>query len=270
MLRIRQACETAGVKPRRVVLRSYALASLMKRIGNVPEQTVMLVDRIGEEVDLVVLVDGRSTFQRTFRVPSGGDEAKTLNRLVTEISRTAAVAFDDPAARPIECVYVLGRADEQEPLAERIRSETGLAAKIFDPLEAMGIADRAAAEQPQRFAPLVGHATGRGASARPTCWISSIRGGPGPAPARRRAFLLGGMAAAVAILLAANAVWETLGEAEARIKPWNWNSASSRTKSRSSPSGASSSTACTTGSTATSTGSMNSATCRSASPRPAT
>jgi Tfp pilus assembly PilM family ATPase len=211
---IQKTCATAGVKPRRILLRSFALASLFARTAHAPERCVMLVDRIGEEVELVVLTEGRPTFQRTVRLPASGDEGKAIARLAVEVGRTAAVALDGEDASPIECVYVLGRRDEQKPLVAALKAKTRLEVKVVDPLAAVGVHESAAAEQPQRFAPLLGMLLDEARGARHMVDFLNPRRAA-RRPNRRRMLLLAVLAAMVAAMLGLDAVWAKLAQADA-------------------------------------------------------
>lgn len=214
MEHIRQVCTAAGVKPRRLVLRSFALASLFARTAVVSETAVMLVDRIGDEVELVVVVDGRPTLLRTFRLPASGGEEKAVQRLITEVRRTATVAMDEQTSAPIQCVYLVGRAEEQEPLAQRIRDEASLAADVFDPFEAMKIPEALVPPQPQRFAPLLGMLLDEvHGAAHPVDFLNPRRGRQ--RPNRRRTLALALAALVVAMFVGGDFVSAKLAEVDA-------------------------------------------------------
>lgn len=152
---IMSACAGAGLKPRRVLLRSYALASLLPRLVAAPEPVCMLVSRVADEVDLVVLVDGKAEYLRTVRLPSGPDSEKAKGRLISEIQRTATVVLEEEVNRAVASVYVVGRAPDQEETARLIGEELSLPVHVIDPFARLGIPEASAPSDCNRFAGLV-------------------------------------------------------------------------------------------------------------------
>jgi Tfp pilus assembly PilM family ATPase len=152
---IKDVCEKAGVKPRRIVLRSLATASLFTRLAGAPEKVCMLVNRIGHSADLIVVADGTPAFLRTIRLPEG-DPEKAAHRLITEVQRSVAVALEDTSAESgVEAVYLLGRTDEYESLIPRLHEALGLPVFHFDPLPRLGIEEHKLPQHAEQFAPLV-------------------------------------------------------------------------------------------------------------------
>ena len=212
---VRQVCTAAGVKPRRILLRSFALASLFAHAAGAHERCVMLVDRVGDEVELAVLVEGRLTLQRTFRLPAAGDAEKTAGRLLAEVKRTAAVAVADQAAVSVECVYVVGRPAEQDPLAAAVRAQTGLEVKVFDPVAAVDVEERLLGEHSERFAPLLGMLLDEARGTRHAVDFANPRR-VARRSNRKRTLLLAGFAAFVAVMLGLDSIWNTLADADAQ------------------------------------------------------
>ncbi|GAF96051.1 unnamed protein product, partial [marine sediment metagenome] len=65
---IERTCQTAGLKPRRLILRPCAAASLLGRQASTgPARPRLLVDLLSDEVDLTVMIDRRVIFVRTAR-----------------------------------------------------------------------------------------------------------------------------------------------------------------------------------------------------------
>jgi len=136
---IQAACSAADLKPNRVVLRSYASASLFTRTVGASPRVCLLVDRVGDEADLTLLVEGKPILLRTVRLPHASDPEQAQRRLLAEIRRTLAVAPDEHVGEGVECVYVFGRLEEQAPLAELVRAELGLSAEVFDVFASVGL-----------------------------------------------------------------------------------------------------------------------------------
>jgi hypothetical protein len=155
--RIRGACAAAGLKPKRLVLRSHAAASLFLRTGADREEVCLLVNPVADEVDLTVIVEGKAVFSRTARLPDTADQDKVSERLLAEIKRTLAVGLQGEwGTDPVECVYVFGRPHEHPVLLQRIRDELLLPAKSCDPLETVVMVGAVVPENPGRYAALLG------------------------------------------------------------------------------------------------------------------
>lgn len=155
--RLKDFCAAAKCKPRRVVLRTYATASLFTRGAPAAQPNCVVVNLINDEADLIVFSNRKARYLRTVRLPGPANEPKSTDRLLAEIQRTLAVAAEDrPDAPEPEAVYVYAGPAEHAPLVERLREELGLPADSLDPFlsfdaEAEGLpADRGC------FAPLLG------------------------------------------------------------------------------------------------------------------
>jgi len=154
---ITATCAAAGLRPNRLLLRSFATASLFLRTTPPPEEICLLVNPVAEEVDLTVLVAGKVAFSRTARLPRAADEAKLTEWLLAEIHRTLGVATQSAGEIGIvECVYIFGRAEEHRRLREQIRDELLLPARSFDPFDALEVPAERVPEGPGRFASLLG------------------------------------------------------------------------------------------------------------------
>jgi Tfp pilus assembly PilM family ATPase len=152
---IQAACAGAGLKPRRLLLRSYALAAMLPRLVRAPEPVCMLVNRVAEEVDLVVLVDGKAEYLRTVRLPSGPDPEKANQRLIEEIRRTASVVFEEEAGGAVASIYLIGRPEESQESAARIGEELTLPVHVLDPFAMLGVPQASTPADCNRFAGLL-------------------------------------------------------------------------------------------------------------------
>jgi len=216
------ACEMAGLKPKRLVLRPYAGASLFRRMVPAEDRVCLLVNLIAEEVDLTFLSEGKVAFFRTVRLPKTGEERaagsdpRLVRRLLTEISRTLVVAAQSQIGDDkVQCVYVFGDADEHQALAEEIHHRLDVPVQVLDPFDVVESSDR-----PQghagRFASLLGMLHDEAQGARHAIDFLNPRRPPQP-PNRRRMFArLGGLAFA-ALLFVAYIVWGQLADLDTRI-----------------------------------------------------
>lgn len=157
MERITSTCEVAGLKPNRLLFRPLATTSLVNKVVSPPERVCLVVDRLTDEVDLIVLVEGKPTLLRTVRLPNIANEDKAMQRLLAEINRTAAVAMQNESdGGPVERVYLLGSSGSRQRLADRITNQLFLPVTVVDPFDSVEIADEIRPSGSGRFASLVG------------------------------------------------------------------------------------------------------------------
>jgi Tfp pilus assembly protein PilN len=155
--RVRAACAAVGIRPERILFRPYAAAALFLRAGLAAKTPCLLVNRVAEEVDLTVLIDGKAAFSRTVRTPPGTDEEAISQRLLGEVSRTLTIAAQDhPAAETIGNVYLFGSPGDHRELIEKIETELSLRAEVFDPFQAVAVSPHEIPEHAGRFASLLG------------------------------------------------------------------------------------------------------------------
>jgi hypothetical protein len=155
--RIKGICKDAGLKPQRMLLRPFASASLFGRTETGAKGPCVLVNPVGDEVDLSIMAGGRAVFSRTARLPDPSDEEKTTRQIVLEIGRTLAVASQDQlVGGPIETVYVFGGPEEYAALVEQIGDELLLAAQVVDPFQAVTIRQTRYPEDAGKYASLLG------------------------------------------------------------------------------------------------------------------
>ena len=208
MARFHGICAAAGVKPRRLLLRGFALASLFARTAHAAERGLLLVDRIGDEADLAAVFDGRPALQRTVRLPSGEQSEKAVERLLTEIQRTLSVVPSDDGQPSVECVYLCGRAEEQEELAAKIAAATDLEVRIFDPFQALGIPAAALGDNPERFVSLLGMLVDEARGRHALDFLNPRRAAP--RASRRRPLTLAAIGLGLAVLFGGYGIWEKL------------------------------------------------------------
>jgi Tfp pilus assembly PilM family ATPase/cell division protein FtsL len=158
---IREACQAAHITPRRVVLRPFAAASLLRRSGKASDERVWLVvDVLSSDADLFVMAGGQVVFVRTVRLPHGeGSSTTRAVALLGEMRRTIAAAQSQLGGRRIEGVLLWGEADQHAELTNLIDKQLGLPVECLDPFAVLGTTARdvgVAQELSGRFAPLLG------------------------------------------------------------------------------------------------------------------
>ncbi|NQT40001.1 MAG: hypothetical protein HQ581_21080 [Planctomycetes bacterium] len=159
--RIRQVCQAAGLRPRRLLLRSAGAASLLCRRGDAGvHRASLLVELTGAEAELTVMVGRKIIFLRTARL--AGDPLESADRgkaLVAEIRRTTAAVANQLDGRQVESIALCGTGQPHETLARQIKEELGVATSLFDPFAGLEVSSGVATGAPEhsdRFAPLLG------------------------------------------------------------------------------------------------------------------
>lgn len=197
--RIQAICAAAGVRPRRIVLRALAAASLYTNLAAGGEESLVLLHLLGDEVDMTVLVGHRPVSLRTVRLPAGLDEEGVAARLAGEIHRTLLVAQQGPlAGRSVDRLVLFGGREEHPVLAARLEEELSLPLTVLDPFKAVGLSGGEVPEQPGRFAALLGMLRDEAAGRSPA--IDFLHPKQPAKPIDRRRPLAAAMALVLAIL----------------------------------------------------------------------
>jgi hypothetical protein len=212
--RIRATCAASGIKPRRMLLRPYASASLFSRTASPQEDVCLLVNRVADEVDLTVLVRGKVVFSRTARLPAEVEKDTATGRLVDEIKRTLAVSPDNTGgAGPVEGIYIFGSPGDHQDLVQGIGEELAMPTMVIDPFVAVDVAGPLMPENSGSFASLLGMV------------LDEVRGGahaidflhprkPPAPPDRRRPLLVGAAMVVALILFGGYYVWDQLASVD--------------------------------------------------------
>ena len=219
---IQRTCQTAGLKPRRLILRPCGAASLLCRqqVEGRPRAR-LLVDLLGDEADLTVMIDRKVIFLRTARLP--GDplsDAEAVQALLAELRRTMAAVQNQLGGRKVEAIVLCGTGQPHAALAELIDSRLATPTEVFDPFAGLALGGdltRALPEHPGRFAPLLGmlldelHQSPHGVD------FLHPRHRPAP-PSRRRLFIGAGAGAAVVLFACLLGGWLIFRHLENRRK----------------------------------------------------
>jgi Tfp pilus assembly PilM family ATPase len=205
-----QCCENAGLRPHRLLLRSWTAMSLFGAVVRA-DRLCLAVCPSGQEVEVNVLADGRMAFSRTVRLPEQATEQEISDRLLAEINRTRIAAprerfGDDTIAR----VHLVGSREQYAGLAERIEQETGLPTDVLDPFAAAQVTELQMPVRPERFAPLLGLLLDEAAGSHAVDFLNPRRA-VRPLSRWRLAGVVAGVVALV-VLAATAYVWTTLAE----------------------------------------------------------
>ena len=206
---IRETCQQAGLKLRRLLLRPCAAASLLRRRTDETSQVRLLVDLLGDEADLTVLVDRNVVFLRTARLPGDplalGEPAQAI---VGEIRRTVAAAQNQLGNRRVETIVLCGSGPQHTLLADSIGQQLSTRVELFDPFAGLrleGDLRRGLPEHPGRFTPLLGMLWDELTGTPHAFDFLHPRRRPEP-PSRRRLYLRAALGALAVVLLAAGYV----------------------------------------------------------------
>jgi len=206
---IQKTCETAGVKPQRLILRPCGAASLFGRAQPAgAAQLRLLVDLLADEADLTVMIDRRVVFLRTTRLPE--DPLQGLEQaaaLLGEIRRTMAAAMNQLGGQPVESIVLCGKGEQHAALAKVLEENLGTPTSLFDPFAGLRLGRElrdALPEHSGRFAPLLGMLLAEFEQTGHAIDFLHPRHRPQP-PSRRK--LYAALAAAVGVFLLGWLAW---------------------------------------------------------------
>jgi len=195
---IEQICHAAGLKPRRLVLRPCAAASLLARAAHLRGfQARLLVDVLPGEVDLTVMAGNHVAFLRRTRI--AGDPPQT-RALLTEMRRTMAAAQNQLGGRRVESILLCGAGEEYAARAREIQESLQTPTELFDPFGTVRVGPRlrrALPEHPGRFAPLLGMLASEAEGREPT--IDFLHPRRPPKPVRHRWYIAAAVGVAVLV-----------------------------------------------------------------------
>jgi hypothetical protein len=196
------------VKPDRIVLRPLAATACFLHAAAPPEPCSLLVNVLGEEVDLTVVQAGRPMLLRTVRLPVGVGEDIVVQRLIAEINRTLVVVQQRPLGIPPERIYLFGGPGEHQLLADRLLADSALPLTVLDPFTAFDTTGVDVPGNAGRFASLLGMAIDE-AHGTHTVDFLHPKGPPRPGH-RRRALVIGAAILGLFAAVVGYLYWDTL------------------------------------------------------------
>lgn len=219
---IQQTCQAAGLKLRRMLLRPCAAASLLqRRAGAQVSQVRLLVDLLGDEADLTVMIGAKVVFLRTTRLP--GDplsEPGAAQALVGEMRRTVAAAQNQLDSRRVEGIVLCGAGPQHVALAKSFAHHMEVPAEVFDPfagLKIEGDLKRGLPDHPGRFAPLLGMLWDELTGTSHAIDFLHPRRRREPI-SQRRIYVRAGLAATIVLLLGVSVIWVKTDNLDAEIQ----------------------------------------------------
>ncbi|WP_010582270.1 hypothetical protein [Schlesneria paludicola] len=216
--RVTATCSSAGLTADRLLVRPYETAALFLRQRSVTGGNFLLVNVIGDEVDLIVVDSVRILFFRTVRLPARMGDETAEQRLLDEIRRTLLVAPQSPEiGHVIEAVYWFGSGAEHERLVAQISKEISTKVELLDPYSGFSFGKHWEGQLSGRLVPLLGMLVAETRGAQHAVDFLHPRKAPKP-PNRIRQLAIA--ASLIAVIGGAGGyyVWEGQAKADAEIK----------------------------------------------------
>jgi Tfp pilus assembly PilM family ATPase len=133
-------CESARLKPKRFLLRPVSTAGLFARIAPPSENPALLINQIGNQIDLSLLIGKRIVFSRTAQLSDTTETDAIVRQMVVEINRTRALATKhSEKAGAIEAIYLFGSPIEHEALVNSITDELEIDVVLVDPFDSFQV-----------------------------------------------------------------------------------------------------------------------------------
>jgi len=110
----------------------------------------LVVDMVGNDVDLIIIADERISAIRSFRLPAENQH----QNLADEIERTLTIGLEDGKPLSVQHVVLFGDGTETE-LPEYL-SQNGLSVQFLNPFTLPNVSVSKSVSDPEKFAPLIG------------------------------------------------------------------------------------------------------------------
>jgi Tfp pilus assembly PilM family ATPase len=149
----------AGLTLKHMVLRPMAAAA--GAIAKHPEwnnATLLFIDLLNDEADVVITERGKSVFMRSFYAPTDPQDPDSIKILASEVKRTLMSAVSQRPGLKVDQIVVWTK-DSLAPLAQALSQAVELPVKMLDPFSMAERAEISVAATTQtvgRFAPIMG------------------------------------------------------------------------------------------------------------------
>ena len=150
---IKTICGLANVKLKRILLRPFAAADLIKSQFS-DGALRLIVDQNTDTTDLSILDGQRLLATRTVRMPAQLESDKRSKLMIAEVRRTLAAARTSTAGRKVEHVVISGEEKRNRLLAGDLAGPLELNVEFVQPFESVGVErkiDVNAIERPGRY-----------------------------------------------------------------------------------------------------------------------
>lgn len=156
---IRKVCTDAGFTVTQIGLRPMASGTLAAMVANSPvgsNSTVLLIDILADEADMVVLEKSHVSFMRTVRLIAGDNEHRGPLP-IGEIRRTLIAAVNARPGLKIDRIILWSDPESAESSLEAWRPNLDVPVEAINPLSLIELKKSVEVTQDTgRFAPLIG------------------------------------------------------------------------------------------------------------------
>jgi Tfp pilus assembly PilM family ATPase len=157
--KIERTASESGLHLTHMVLRPMAaVAGAMARHPEWLNGSVLFMDLLNEEADVVIAERGHAVFMRSFQAPGDGSDPSMAKMFSAEIKRTLLSAVSQRPGLQVDRI-VLWSKDSMAPVAESLSQSLELPVTMLDPFawaEKATVAIAATTQTVGRFAPVLG------------------------------------------------------------------------------------------------------------------
>lgn len=157
--KIERTISQAGLSIKHIFLRPMAaVAGALARHPEWLSESVLFMDLLNQEVDVVISERGNAVFMRNFHAPGEGSDAASAKLFAAEIKRTLLSAASQRPGLKVERI-VLWSKDAMAPVAEALGRAVELPVSMVNPFawaDKANIEIAATTETVGRFAPVLG------------------------------------------------------------------------------------------------------------------
>jgi len=149
----------AGLALKHMVLRPMAAAAgAIAKHPDWNQSTVLFIDLLNDEADVVITQRGKSVFMRSFYAPTDPQDTNSVKILASEVKRTLMSAASQRPGLEVDQIVVWTK-DSLAPFAQALSQAVDMPVKMLDPFtmaERAEIAVAATTQTVGRFAPVMG------------------------------------------------------------------------------------------------------------------
>ena len=143
-----------GFPPLRIGFRAGNAAELIlqnpEMIGGEHAKPCLVVNTVGNDVDLIIIADNRIAAARSFRLPA----EHQLKNLADEIERTLTIGLEGSDLLPVQHIVLFN--DETKTELPKYLSKNDLTIQFLNPFTLPRVSTAKSINEPEKFAPLVG------------------------------------------------------------------------------------------------------------------
>jgi len=186
-----------GYPPTRIGIRASNVAELVLHnsalLDGEADKPRLVVDIVGNDVDLIIIAEGRIAAIRSFRLPA---EQQQKN-LADEIERTLTIGLEGDDPLPVQHVVMFSDGTETE--LSKYLSQIGLTVQFLNPFTIPNVSASTNVHDPEKFAPLIGSLIIQSKNAKPVVDFLHPKEAPKPPDYTRPAVFALAMLVAVCV-----------------------------------------------------------------------